>query len=68
MYSGFLVVESYEISSAQWTDPSVPEYDWRVKEGSRRNADGFEEHWMLAGYRYTGLPEDIGAKPPITVK
>jgi hypothetical protein len=56
---------SYETDPADWANPSVPEYDWRIKDGSLTNADGWEEHWTISGYRYTGFPEDIGHKPPI---
>jgi hypothetical protein len=68
MYFDYLIVESYETPNSTWADPAVPEYDWRVKAGSRTNADGWEEHWTLEGYRYTGFPEDIGATPPIITK
>jgi hypothetical protein len=68
LYSEFLIIESYELPKEKWIDPAVPEYSWRVKEGSRHNADGWEEHWTLAGYRYTGLPEDLGINPPIIKK
>jgi hypothetical protein len=68
LYSDYFVVESYETPQDTWDDPTIPELAWRIKEGSRENADGWEEHWTLEGYRYTGLPEDIGALPPIIVK
>lgn len=68
LYSEFLVIESYELPKEKWTDPAVPEYSWRVKEGSRRNADEWDEHWTLEGYRYTGFPEDLGTQPPIIKK
>ena len=67
-YCDYLTYEAYEIPEANWTTPGVPEYGWKVKEGSRENADGWEEHWTLKGYRYTGYPEDIGQKPPIVEK
>lgn len=60
--------ESYQTPSSTWDNPLVPEYDWRVVEGSLGNADGWEEHWTISGYRYTGFPEDLGKKPPIVVK
>jgi hypothetical protein len=68
MYFDYLVIESYETPQDTWSDPATPEYAWRIKEGSRVNADGWEEHWTLSGYRYTGLPEDLGNKPPIIEK
>jgi hypothetical protein len=68
-YCDYLVVESYTTPQVDWSDPAVPEYAWRVKEGSRKNADGWEEHWTLDGYRYTGFPEDNpNIKPPIIEK
>ena len=69
MYHDYLVVESYETDPKTWVIPSVPEYGWRIKAGSRTNADGEEEKWTLTGYRYTGYPEDNpNTQPPITVK
>ena len=67
-YCDYLTVESYMTPSGSWVYPDVPEYAWRVKEGSRKNADGWEEHWTLDGYRYTGYPEDLGQQPPIIKK
>jgi len=65
-YCDHLIVESYPTSQDTWADPNVPEYAWRVKEGSRKNADGWEEHWTFTGYRYTGYPEDDpNILPPI---
>jgi len=64
-----LVYESYEIPQADWGDPTKPEYKWRVQEGSRENADGWEETWVFDGYRYTGYPEDNpNILPPIIEK
>jgi hypothetical protein len=68
MYFDFLVVESYQIPQEEWVEPETPEYDWRIKEGSRHNADGWEEHWTFTGYRYTGFPEDGNPVPPIIEK
>ncbi|MEL7589583.1 MAG: lipid-binding protein [Prolixibacteraceae bacterium] len=65
MYFDLVTIESYQIPEADWSDPNEPEYDWRVKAGSRTNAAGWEEHWTLAGYRYTGFPEDVNPKVPI---
>ncbi len=68
-YAEYLTIESYQIPENEWTVAGVPEFDWRVKAGSRTNADGWEEHWTLDGYRYTGYPEDNpSTKPPITEK
>jgi len=57
-YHDYLVLESYKTPEDTWKDPGKPEYDWRIKAGSRHNADGEEEKWTLSGYRYTGYPED----------
>jgi hypothetical protein len=65
MYFDLVTIESYQIPEADWSDPNVPEYGWRVKAGSRTNAAGWEEHWTLAGYRYTGFPEDVNPSVPV---
>jgi hypothetical protein len=57
-YCEFLTIESYQTDEDDWAVPGVPEFDWRVKAGSRSNVDGWEEHWKFDGYRYTGYPED----------
>ena len=57
-YHDEVVIESYETDKKTWKDPNVPEYDWRVKDGSRKNSEGAEEHWTLKGYRYTGFDND----------
>ena len=68
-YCEYLIIESYQIPQSQWAISTVPEFDWRIKEGSRTNAAGWEEHWTFDGYRYTGFPEDNpSTKPPITQK
>ena len=59
LYHDLLVIESYETPADTWADPDEAEYAWRIKEGSRKDAVGLEEHWTLTGYRYTGYPEDI---------
>lgn len=64
MYVDQLTIESYQTDQNDWSDPNVPEYAWRVKAGSRANADGMEEHWTFGGYRYTGFPEDVNPKVP----
>lgn len=65
LYSDAFQAESYETASDTWETPGTPEYDWKIIETSVTNADGWEEHWTVAGYRYTGYPEDIGTEPPI---
>lgn len=68
-YADYLVIESYQLPEGSWAVPGVAEFGWRVKDGSRVNADGFEEHWKFKGYRYTGFPEDDPSTlPPITEK
>jgi hypothetical protein len=64
LYSDFLIIESYETPASGWAVPNEPEYAWRIKAGSRQNADGKEEEWTLEGYRYTGYPEDINPQVP----
>lgn len=65
IYSDMFQAESYETPSDTWEDPGIPEYDWKIIDTSIANADGWEEHWTISGYRYTGYPEDTGAKPPV---
>ena len=65
LYQDAFKAESYETDATTWDDPAVPEYSWKIVEGSIVNADGWEEHWTMSGYRYTGFPEDLGANPPI---
>ncbi len=68
-FSEYLTIESYQTPADSWVVPGVPEYAWRIKDGSRTNADGWEEHWKFSGYRYTGYPEDDPSTlPPITEK
>jgi hypothetical protein len=59
MLHDYLVYESYQTPQDGWANPNIPEFAWRVKAGSRENADGDEEHWTIDGYRYTGYPEDV---------
>ncbi|MDR2499139.1 MAG: hypothetical protein LBD28_06835 [Tannerellaceae bacterium] len=51
---------SYELPAADWEDPAVPEYGWRLQANSNSNAADadYDEHWTVAGFRYTGFPED----------
>lgn len=60
MHHDFMQFESYEIPEEEWDDPDVPEFAWRVKPGTNTpaTAEDWDETWTLAGYRYTGLPED----------
>ena len=69
LYHDYLVVERYETPKETWADPNEPVFGWRIKAGSRQNADDEEEHWTLKGYRYTGFPEDDpNIQPPIVEK
>jgi hypothetical protein len=68
-YADYLTIESYQTPENTWAVQGVPEFGWRSKAGSRTKADGWEEHWKLAGYRYTGFPEDNPSTlPPTTEK
>jgi hypothetical protein len=60
MHHDYVQFISYELPQNEWEDPQVPEYAWKLKEGSNTPADDddWDEHWTLAGYRYTGFPED----------
>jgi len=69
LLSDYLLYETYQTNPLDWADPNKPEFAWRVKEGSRENAEGWEEHWKMDGYRYTGYPEDDpNTVIPIVVK
>lgn len=68
LYHDAFEAESYQTDPSTWANPATPEYRWRVVDGSLGNADGWEEHWTMSGYRYTGFPEDLGSKPPIVEK
>jgi hypothetical protein len=60
LHSDLVQFESYTLPEDEWEDPQVPEYAWRLKPGSNTPAPAadWDEHWTLAGYRYTGFPED----------
>jgi hypothetical protein len=60
MHHDFMQFESYETPEEEWEDPEVPEFAWRVKPGTNTpaTAEDWDENWTLAGYRYTGMPED----------
>jgi len=58
IFTDFLVYETFQKPQGDWANPNVPEFAWRVQEGSRENLDGEELHFTLDGYRYTGYPED----------
>ena len=60
MHHDFVQFESYRTPEEEWDDAEVPEYAWRVKPGTNTPATAadWDEHWTLAGYRYTGMPED----------
>ena len=60
LHTDYVDFESYLIPEEDWKTPGVPEFQWRVKAGSRVPADddGMDETWTLSGYRHTGYPED----------
>ena len=64
-YYDEFIVESYQTPQETWDSPDEPELAWRIKAGTRKNADGWEEHWSFDGYRYTGYPEDVGSPVPV---
>ena len=49
---------SVAIPEDDWENPLVPEYGWKLQVGSTPDPSKVE-HWTLAGYRYTGYPEDL---------
>jgi len=60
-YSDYVTFISYELSADKWEKPDVPEYGWKIKEGSNVPTNGdtdWDHTWTLSGYRYTGYPED----------
>lgn len=57
--SDFLTFESYQTPESSWKVAGVPEFAWRLKAGGNTPASAdWDQHWTLAGYRYTGYPED----------
>lgn len=62
LHHDYMEFESREVDPETWADPTVPEYEWVPKSGTNTPADpaDWDEHWTIAGYRYTGYPEDIG--------
>ncbi|MDR0415083.1 MAG: hypothetical protein LBH84_06675 [Prevotellaceae bacterium] len=61
LHHDYMEFESREKPVDEWDDPAIPEYEWVVKPNSNTpaDADDWDEHWTLAGYRYTGYPEDM---------
>jgi len=47
------------VPEGDWAKPGVPEYAWTQQAGSNSVDASKDEHWTLAGYRYTGYPEDM---------
>jgi len=47
------------VPESDWAKPGVPEYAWTQQAGSNSVDASKDEHWTLAGYRYTGYPEDM---------
>jgi hypothetical protein len=60
LHHDYMQFESYRTDPETWADPDVPEYAWDIKPGTNTpaDADDWNENWTLAGYRYTGYPED----------
>jgi hypothetical protein len=61
MHHDYVQFISYQLPEDEWKVAGVPEFGWKLKEGSNSPADedGWDETWTLSGYRYTGYPEDI---------
>lgn len=57
LYSGEATYTSKKLPEASWADPAVPEYAWGFTSASH-DADS-DETYVIAGYRYTGMPEDM---------
>ncbi|MDR0560137.1 MAG: hypothetical protein LBG92_08190 [Prevotellaceae bacterium] len=47
------------VPEIDWKTPGVPEYGWKVKDGTNVPAPDLTENWVVSGYRYTGYPEDM---------
>lgn len=60
MHHDYIQYIGYQTPEDTWKVAGVPEFAWKVKEGSNTPADndGMNETWTLSGYRYTGMPED----------
>ena len=57
LYSGAATFTSYEVPVALRADPEVPEYAWKFT--SAVPNPEMEETYVIGGYRYTGMPEDM---------
>jgi hypothetical protein len=57
LYSGAATFTSYEIPVALRADPEVPEFAWKFT--SAVPNPEMEETYVIGGYRYTGMPEDM---------
>ncbi|GHT24550.1 hypothetical protein AGMMS4957_17760 [Bacteroidia bacterium] len=51
--------QSYLLPAADWETPGVAEYGWELVPNSKTVDVSKDEHWTIAGYRYTGYPEDL---------
>lgn len=60
MHHDFVEFISYLLPEDEREDPEVPEFGWKLREGSNTPADDYDwdETWTLEGYRYTGFDED----------
>ncbi|MCL1934135.1 MAG: hypothetical protein FWF53_10050 [Candidatus Azobacteroides sp.] len=61
MHHDYVQFISYQLPEEEWEEEGVPEFGWQLKPGSNSpaDADGYDETWTLAGYRYTGFQEDF---------
>lgn len=57
LYSGTATYESYEILESLRKDPEKPEFAWKFK--SAVHDSSLDEIYVIAGHRYTGMPEDM---------
>ncbi|MCK9437043.1 MAG: hypothetical protein M0Q12_07550 [Synergistaceae bacterium] len=56
LFSGTATYESFEVAESVWQDPEIPEFKWKFK--SAVHDPDLDETYVVAGYRYTGYPED----------
>lgn len=55
-HAGILNFKSFEVPVDQRADPDVEEFEWKYDSATENTADN--RVIVIAGYRYTGLPED----------
>jgi hypothetical protein len=59
LYTDSIQFISYALDEEEWANSGIPEYAWKIKPESNVARPDWDEHWTLAGYRYTGYPEDL---------